>query len=83
MGSHGEKKKKVLAITHRFLKCMSGNDTCYFDFILLAERSHMATFLFKRVVNFILNICIEDDKTEYLTSALLITTQCYEGGIYL
>ena len=59
------------------------HDTRYFDSILLAERSHMTIFLFKRVVNFILNICIEDDKTEYLTSALLITTRCYEGGIYL
>ena len=53
---------------------MSGDDTWYFASIFLAEPSHMEIFLFKRVGNSILNICIEDDKTEYLPTALLITT---------
>ena len=74
-------QKSVINHT-QILKCMSGDDTWYFVSIFLAEPSHMEIFLFKRVGS-ILNICIEDDKTEYLPTALLITTQCYEGGIYL
>ena len=51
------------------------------DSILLAEASHMDIPTFKGVGNYILNMCIEDDKTEYLLTALMITIQPYEGDI--
>lgn len=54
------------------------------DSILLAEASHMDIPTFKGVGNYILNMCIEDDKTEYFLTALMITIQPYEGDfIYL
>lgn len=54
-----------------------------FASISLATESHIAISIFKGAGNYIFNMCIEDDKTEDLLIALMITRQSYKGNIFI
>lgn len=58
-------------ITPRFLKCVPGIDTLH-CFHSPTEASYTATSVFKGAGITFSNMCIEDDKRDYLSTALVI-----------